>query len=251
MSIAGIRPTLVLVAGLLATGSAVAADEWRHTLVLYGVGASMDGESGIGTVEADVDVGFDDILDNLEFGAMAAYRGERGRWAIVADLIYMALEQDKDGLGQFGRTRATVDADQTIFEVDGAYAIDERLSVYGGLRWWDLEVDLQVLGGGPLGTDIARSGSEDWVDPVVGARWLWTINDRWSIVTKGDIGGFGVGSDFAWHVSAFADWRFAENVSLAFGVRYLDVDYEDGGGNSKFTWDVTEGGPAVGIAWRF
>lgn len=229
----------------------VAAEEWKHTGALYGVGASMDGETGVGNVTADVDVGFDDILDNLEMGAMAAWRSERGRWAVVADLIYMKLEQDKDGLGQFGGTRASAEAEQTIFELDGSYALNERLSVYAGLRWWDLDTDLVVVGGGPLGETLAASKSEDWVDPVVGLRYLMPLGENWELVAKADVGGFGVGSDFAWQATAFAAWSFSEHASLLLGFRVLDVDYEDGSGSDRFLFDMTEGGPSVGISWRF
>lgn len=242
-----------LAAGLaLVAGSAAAAkDHWTHTVVLYGVGASMEGEAGVGNVTADVDVGFDDILDNLEFGAMASWRAERGKWSVLADLIYMRLEQKRDGLGPFGGTRAAVDADQVITELDGGYALTDRLSVYGGLRYWNLDTDLQVVGGGPLGETLAASANENWVDPLVGLRYVLPLSASWELVAKGDIGGFGVGSDFAWHTTVFAGWTFAEHATLLMGFRVLGVDYEDGSGPATFRWDVTEGGPALGVAWRF
>ena len=242
----------VSMAALLVCGPAVAADEeWQHTVVLYGIGASIDGKAGIGSVTADVDVGFDDILDNLEFGAMAAYRGERGRFAVVADLIFMALEQKKNGLGPFGGTQAKVEADQLIVELDGSWALTERLDAYAGLRYWELDTELDVAGGGPLGETLSADMTEDWVDPIVGLRYVAPISEHWDFIVRGDIGGFGVGSDFTWHASAFATWQVSEHGSLLFGYRHMDVDYDDGSGSSRFRWDVAEGGPTVGFAWRF
>jgi hypothetical protein len=247
-----VRSATVVLAVLLTCGSVNAADEgWQHAAVLYGIGASIDGKAGIGSVTADVDVGFDDILDNLEFGAMAGYRGERGRWAVVADLIFMSLEQKKSGLGPLGGTRATVEADQLIVELDGSYAVTERLDAYGGLRYWQLDNDLEVVGGGPLGQTLDADDTEDWVDPLVGLRYVMPINESWELIARGDIGGFGVGSDFTWHVTAFANWRVSEHGSVLLGFRYLDVDYDDGSGAGLFRWDVTEGGPMAGFAWRF
>jgi hypothetical protein len=241
-----------LFAAVVACGSAsAAAEEWQHTVVLYGIGASIDGKVGIGDVTADVDVGFDDILDNLEFGAMAAYRGERGRWAVVADLIFMALEQEKSGLGPAGGTRAKVEADQLIVELDGSYAVTERLDAYGGLRYWELDNELEIVGGGPLGETLSASKTEDWVDPIVGLRYVAPLAERWQFIVRGDVGGFGVGSDFTWHTSAFAAWQVSEQGSVLLGLRYLDVDYDDGSGSDRFRWDVTEGGPMAGFAWRF
>jgi len=252
MTAAHVRPCLAASLALLAAGPAVAADDhWEHTAVLYGVGASMEGEAGVGNLTADVDVGFDDILDNLEFGAMASWRAEKGRWSVLADLIYMRLEQKKDGLGPLGGTRATVDAGQVITELDVGYAMTERLSAYGGLRYWNLDTDLQVVVGPPVNTNLADSTRENWVDPVVGLRYVLPLSANWELVAKGDIGGFGSGSDFAWHTTAFASWKFAEHASLLVGFRMLGVDYEDGSGPGSFTWDVTEGGPALGVAWQF
>ncbi|MCC6297047.1 MAG: hypothetical protein IT469_10105 [Pseudomonadales bacterium] len=242
----------VAVATLLACAPALAADEeWQHTVVLFGIGASIDGKAGIGSVSADVDVGFDDILDNLEFGAMGTWRAERGRWAVVTDLIYMALEQEKNGLGPFGGTRAKVEADQLILELDGSWAVTDRLDAYGGLRYWNLHSELDVAGGGPLGETLSAAMTEDWVDPLVGLRYVAPLSEHWDFIVRGDIGGFGVGSDFAWHASAFANWQFSEHGSLLLGYRHVDVDYDDGSGSSRFLWDVAEGGPTVGFAWQF
>ncbi len=252
MSTASMRRGAVVCAAVLAcVGTPAVAEDWQHTVAVYMVGASIDGEAGIGDVTAEVDVSFGDILDNLEFGAMAAYRGERGRWAVMADLIYMSLEQDKDGLGPLGRTRATVEADQLITELDGSYAISERLDTYAGMRYWRLDTDLEVVGGGPLGETLSASMTEDWIDPVVGLRYVLPLGAGWELVTRGDIGGFGIGSDFAWHATAYAGWQVAENGTIMLGFRYLDVDYDSGSGSNRFRWDVTEGGPTAGFAWRF
>lgn len=242
---------LATVAALACGGAAAAEESWQHTATVYMIGASIDGKASIGNLDADVNVGFDDILDNLEFGAMASYRGKRGRWAVVADLIYMDLEQKKDGLGPAGRTRAKVEGDQLITELDLSYALTDRLDVYGGLRYWDLDADLHIYGGGPLGKTLAASESESWLDPVVGLRYEWPLGRDWTLVARGDIGGFGIGSDFSWHATAFASWAMSEHANLLIGYRHLDVDYDDGSGAGRFRWDVAEGGPALGFAWRF
>jgi hypothetical protein len=39
-----------------------------------------------------------------------------------------------------------------------------------------------------------------WVDPLVGLKLHHKAGDRWRFTLQGDIGGFGVGSDFAWHL---------------------------------------------------
>jgi hypothetical protein len=41
---------------------------------------------------------------------------------VLADVIYMSLEQRKDGIGPAGNTRSKVEADQLILELSGACA---------------------------------------------------------------------------------------------------------------------------------
>ena len=75
-------------ASLTLAGSAAAqptAGEWSHTLVLYGMGAAIDGSAGIGDVEVEVDVSASEVLDALEMGTMAAYRAENGTWSLTVD----------------------------------------------------------------------------------------------------------------------------------------------------------------------
>lgn len=236
---------------LVAAPAMAADDEWQHTVALYGIGAAIDGKAGVGPVTADVDISFSDILDNLEFGAMAAYRGEKGPWAVVADLIYMDLETDKNGLGPFGQTRATVELDQLIMELDGSYAITDRLDGYIGLRYWDVDSTVTVAGGGPLGEDVSGSLSEDWVDLLYGLRYALPLGQKWTFVIRGDVAPMGTGADMSWHSTAYFDWRLGEHANLLIGYRHLDVDYDDGEGANRFLMDVSEGGPTVGFAWAF
>ena len=245
------RSTALL--GLLAATAPniAAANEWEHTAVVYMIGASIDGTAGVGPVEGDVDISFSDILDNLEFGGMAAYRADNGPFAVVADLIYMDLETDKNGLGPFGRTSANVELDQLIAELDASIAVTDRLDAYAGLRYWDVDSTVTVVGGGPLGQTINGSLGEDWVDLLYGLRYALPLGEKWTFIVRGDVAPMGTGSDFSWHSSAFANWRLGEHASVVIGFRWLDVDYDDGEGVDRFLMDVGQGGPTVGFAWTF
>lgn len=241
-----------IIAATMYFGTAIAADDhWQHEVLLYMVGASIDGKVGIGNIDADVDIGFDDILDNLDFGAMLAYRGELGPWAISADLIHLALATEKTGLGPLGNASAKADFDETTFELAGFYSLTNRLEAYGGLRYWDLSGSVVLTLGEPLAQTITADGSEDWIDPLVGLRFKTPLGEHWEFVARGDIGGFGIGSDFAWHTTLYAAWHPTTHTKLILGYRYLDVDYESGSGSDRFLWDVGQGGPTLGFGWRF
>jgi len=236
----------------IAMGSVQAAeDAWQHTITGYMVAASIDGKAGVGDVTVDVDTSFSDILDNLDWGAMGAYRGERGPWAVSLDVMYLAVEADGSGLGPLGRSKAHAEGDQLIVQLDGGYDITEHLSAYVGARYWRVDADVKLTSGGPQGEVLRAGRTEDWIDPLVGLRYAVPLGDRWLLIAKGDVGGFGAGSDFSWHATALAAWQVSELVHLLIGYRHIDVDYDDGSGRDRFVWDLTEAGPTLGVAWRF
>jgi len=238
--------------GLAASPATLAQEaSWEHTLAVYVVGASLKGTAGAGDVTADVDVSFSDILDNLDTGFMFAYRGERGPWSVGLDFSFMELESKANGLGPGGGTSARVESDQYIVQLDVGHALTERLGVYGGIRYTELDVEVEVVGGGPLGETLSRDASKSWADPVVGLRYAAPFGNRWLLVAKGDIGGFGVASDFTWAATVFAAYSLNEHAMLLLGYRHIDVDYKDGSGANRFVWDIATGGPAAAFAWRF
>jgi len=233
------------------TSVGAAEDAWQHRITGYLVGASVDGKAAVGDVTVDVDASFSDIIDNLDWGAMGAYRGERGPWAVSLDVMYLAVEADGSGLGALGRSKAEAQGDQLIVQLDGGYDLTEQLGVYAGARYWRVDADVKLKSGGPQGEVLRGGRTEDWIDPLVGLRYAVPLGDRWTLIAKGDVGGFGAGSDFSWHATALATWQASELVHLVIGYRYLDVDYDDGSGQDRFVWDVTEAGPALGVAWQF
>lgn len=91
------------------------------------------------------------------------------------------------------------------------------------------------------------SADKDWVDPIIGARAQWNIDDRWFLAGKGDVGGFGVESDFTWNLQASVGYKFNESVSLEVGYRYFDTDFSDG----RFTYDIAESGALIGLNFNF
>ena len=244
--------TQFLIAGLLALGAAgplQADDRWQHTITPYLFAAGMDGTTGVGPVTADVSLSFGDILDNLSWGAMLAYEGQKGPYSIAFDLIYMDLEADKTGPN--GLISGDAQVQQTALEVDFGYDVMPRVTVFGGLRYNNLDVDVRVRGSGPLGIERKAGGSETWVDPVIGVRGEYPFAKNWSAGLRGDIGGFGVGSDFAWQVVSSITWHASERIGVTGAYRYFQQDYENGSGASFFKYDIATSGPQLGVAFTF
>ena len=177
---------------------------------------------------------------------MVAYRGTSGPWAVMANAVFVGLGATKDlPLGG----AADVDVDQAILEIDGAYAITERFEVVFGLRGVATDVAVEVRS--PLLSTLNGDDSKSWIDPLVGARFEVPMGKKWAFVGRGDIGGFGLGSDLAWQATAHFDWQISPHVGMAFGYELLDMDYDDGEGPDEFRYDMTMQGPFVAVTFAF
>ncbi len=223
--------------------------EWRHVVTPYLMGAYMEGTSAIGELEADINLSPSDIFSNLDFGAMVAYRGETEGWAVMTDLIYMKLGASRTSPGD--NLLARVNLEQTTIQLDLARRLTERFEITLGARYWDVENTLQLIGQGPVGIDLRGDAGDSWVDPVVGLRFTHPFNPRWSLMGKGDIGGFGIGSDFTWHATLALNWMASDRVGVALLYRHIAVDYESGSGASRFALDITQAGPGLGVSFVF
>jgi len=237
-----------LLGGLLASVTQpVHADAWTHEFAPYLMGAGLSGETGVGDAVIDVDASFGDILDNLKFGFMGAYRGSKGPYSVMVDTIYVKLEASSKGPG--GQLSAKAEIQQAVVEADLGYALNERLELLAGLRYVGLQARVQASG--PQDQRLAGSKDESWIDPVIGVRYTWPLGDQWSAALRGDAGGFGVGSDLAWQAMASLRWQTSSRVGWLLAYRHLDMDYESGSGNRAFEYDMAMSGPALGVVLSF
>jgi opacity protein-like surface antigen len=238
---------MVLSLWLCAVASVAHAAEWTHEIAPYVWGSSMQGTVGVGALTAETDMSFSDILDNLEFGFMGTYRASTDRYSITVDAIYMGLGATERGPG--GVLKADIDLDQVGLSADFGYALNDRFTVLAGLRYVDLETQVEV--GGPLGNQRSASVQQSWVDPVIGAQCSWPFAGQWSLNLRGDVGGFGIGSEFAWQAIATLRWQLSPRTGVGLAYRHLDMDYEDGKGDERFLYDLATSGPALGVIFTF
>ncbi len=233
----------LLLAGLVSALSlpAFAADNqpegWKWDGTVYGLAAGMSGDITVGGTTAPLDTSFGTILDNLEFGFMGQLRASKGPWAVNTDVIYMGLGASKGGF--------SADIDQWCIEPTVGYRVNPSFEWLGGLRYNSLSGEIRGPGG------RAPTGSQDWIDPIVGFNYNLPTNSAWSFHLRADIGGFGVGSDLTWQAYPSASWRFSETGVFQMGYRWVYNDYESGSGAKYFRYDVTSQGPQVGVTFRF
>ena len=105
------------------------------------------------------------------------------------------------------------------------------------------------------GIAIASSDVIQWVDPVIGFRVRHQIDAHQEFSMRGDIGGFGLGSQFSWQ--ALAVYRYGwqleggQTLSALLGFRALSVAYSRGSGDDTTSINELLYGPIVGVSLRF
>jgi len=230
--------TLAAAAALLPTAlQAEATNQWSFDVSLYGLAAGMSGDVTVKGVSSDLDVGFDKIWANLKFGAMGSARVGYGKWALSTEVVYMDLEGSK---GLF-----TGKAQQWLVQPALEYQIDPHVGVYAGTRYNSLHLELD----GPGAINV--SGTHEWWDPVLGARFNLPVWKRLSFNLTGDFGGFDVGSRLTWQAYPYLSWQLSKLASVQVGYRLLYTDYETGSGLNRFKYDVLTHGPQIGFTLSF
>lgn len=209
--------------------------KWNFAVSLYGLAAGQSGDVVVKGVPANLDLDFDQIWENLDSCGMGTVRIGYGRWALVTDIIYLGLEASGD--------KVDAEFDQWLVTPALAFQASEQVELFAGVMYNNLSAEIS----GPFGR--RTSGTQEWWDPFVGADVNLPLTEKFSLHARGDVGGFGVGSDLTWQAFPYLDWRFAQWGSLQAGYRWLYADYEDSG--EGFAYDVTTQGPQFGITGHF
>jgi len=172
-------------------------------------------------------------LDDLEYGMMFALEVdmENSEWTLLVDSLFARFDDD-EGLLQ-------TELDARVLEVIAAYQAERGIELLAGLRYWNLDVDVDLA---PI---ASRGREESWVDPVVGVRGSRKVADAWSLHGRADVGGFGLEADWAYQLKLHAKYGFGPGSSLEIGYRHLFVEFDD------FDLAVALTGPLIGVGWSF
>ena len=222
---------------------------WHFALSPYLWFSAIHGTVGVAGRDASVHAGFGDIFSNLNLGLMAASEVRHQRLLLVTDLMWIKLSDDK-GLpeNQPGEIIAKLKVQNFMLGPEVGYRFIEqrRLNVdaFTGFRFWHLGSNLEFEPN-PLGQKF--STSQNWVDPLLGARIQTPLSAKLRFALFGDVGGFGAGSELEWQVATMLGYQINKMFTLQAGYRYLDVNYRSGG----FKYDVAMSGLLLGTTIHF
>jgi hypothetical protein len=193
---------------------------------------------GTGTVISDIDA----------LPVMIAGEARYGRFSLVGDFFYTALQQDldtRDLLWQGGHTRVT----STVGTLLGMVRILEEprqsADVGAGVRIWNINSKVSLNPG--LEPGVIRKSSVSWSDPLVAARYHAMLSPRFGITVYADVGGFDAGSRLTWQAVGSLDYDLTSSTTLRAGWRYLSVDKTRG----SFGVDLGFNGPFLAATFRF
>lgn len=226
-------------------------DGWWFHSTSYAWITALQGDMRIGNLPIPVDVSFSDAIDGvdeIDMAFMGGLEAGRGRWSLGVDLTYAKISDDYAGGGNvFDSFR--LEQTQWMINPFVSYQMVKashwHLDAIAGARINIFEMD--VTGRFASGGQVTVGGSREWVDPIVGLRGSWDLTDRLTAGFRGDIGGFGVSSDFTWQAYAGLGWKMTPRSSLAVGYRGLGTDYSRGG----FGSDIVTHGPLIGLQITF
>lgn len=247
------RKTLACLAALAALtgGPALAQDAsgaWRFSTTLYvwlpAVDSTLD--TSLGTLDSSISAS--DAIADLEFAFMGAVAAQRDRWSLIGDLLYTDISTSSSTPRGLLFTKGTADTELTAFSGYAAYRVAESeqgaLDLAAGFRLFSLDLDFTLRG------DLAETrrfgGGETWVLPLIGARAIFPIAERWTGTLFADVGA--VSSDeMTWQALARVDYAINANWSAVLAYRYMDIEKEVRGEDAS----VELYGPVIGVSYRF
>jgi outer membrane lipopolysaccharide assembly protein LptE/RlpB len=127
--------------------------------------AGLDGTVGLNGVDAEVDIGFDQILENLDMVFAARVEARKGRFGIYGELIYLSLSDGAQFTDRLiNNTRVQVDEYLADAGVSWRLVDNPRYSIdlVAGSRYTNLYQRLDLSGNTP----VITASSQQFVTEV-------------------------------------------------------------------------------------
>ncbi|HSI84984.1 MAG: hypothetical protein ACAI35_28190 [Candidatus Methylacidiphilales bacterium] len=228
----------------------VKPSDWQFKVGIPGWMPGVEGEVGVRNVTGDLDIGFDDLLRHIKAVAVLGFEIRHDKWAFAADGLYMKVADNLETRDIiFDSANITFEQAIVNFALSYRFIDTPRItmdaSVGGRFQYIGMTLDLETRR-----TRIpsqSREDSRDWVDPIIGINTTVQIYKPLAFTFKGDVGGFGVGSELTYQLYAGLDLQLSRRFYASLGYRYMSTDYTDG----DFKWDVSIGGPQLECGVKF
>ena len=235
-------------------------DGWKFNIIPFMWATSINSTVTVGGYDADTTTSFSDIWNHLNGAMMIHMEAQKGNLGFFLEPMYSRIRVDSTFVRQRDPNLPAIPRDLTLtytqwvveggaFYQAGKWRTGESkdewatFDILAGARYWSVKTDLDTS------TIINPGRSSSWFDPIVGVRFTADLSKKVLVNLRGDIGGFGVGSDFSWNALALFGYRFNEHITGLIGYRALYVNYKSGTNKERF--EETFYGPVLGVAFSF
>jgi len=263
--------SLIFAIGLVFMGSSaycqeddpcVEKEKWKFSLTPYVNTNSIDADVTVSGRTVGVDVDFSDLWDEFDvWGVAVVFAGQKGKWGFLLNASYIDVDGDyKLNIPIIDKVH--VKLEHAIIDASLVYRLFEgplrkkcylhtAIDVWGGARYNYLKEEISPRTNSGLSTTLGKS--KDWVEPLVGAKISVGLTKRLSLISMGNVSGFGVGSasDKTWDVTTGFSYRLFEKASLVLAYRIYEIDYSNGSGTEEFGMDGKVEGPWLGMSFYF
>ena len=253
--------SILLIASVVPTTAAADtdSDKWKFDADIYLWGAGIKGTTATG---GDIDISFNDLLNNLDMAFMGGLGATKGKYSLFLDALYLSVsgsDSYKESIPVLGPLELEVDVDGEvginawIATLGGGYNIVENekatLNLIGGARYFWLQLPVKFdFSAVPLGHQVNRQKKETpkgkvW-DGIVGAKGKINLNDKWYLPYYADVG---TGqSHLTWQVAAGVGYKF-KYADVLLSYRYLDYEFK----SDSAIDDLNLKGPLLGAKFYF
>lgn len=230
---------------LLITTHAIAeTSDWQWQITPWLWGAGMKGDVGAfrGVSALHVDKSFGDILKETRFSGFVEFSGQRDRFIVDTELMYIRTKETLSGNGE----KLNLKTNQLIATITPGYRVVDdpsyTLDLLGGVRYWDLNNSLNLHGSKITGR---YEEGISWWDGMAGLRGWYAFSEQWSLLTKVDVGSGG--SRKTWQLTGALTYQMTPNIAFSTGWKSMSVDYQRDG----HTYHTAMRGPLLAVTWVF
>jgi hypothetical protein len=215
---------------------------------------SMSGTTAIGNLPPTfICIPASQVFSYLKIGGMLYAEVHNDKLAFSSDLFYANLTQDASSKNDI--LSGTANLKQFLWELEGLYRLTPWLEAGVGARINNITSEVNIRYSPPLGNTPVTGNqqrSNTWVDPLIVTRLKTVIHDKWLLQLRADIGGFGIGSQFAWQLQPDIFYRASKLLQVGIGYRAISMNYYNNkSGSDYFSYDMQEYGPQIRIGFNF
>ena len=195
---------------------------------------TMNGDLTINGETRPINFTFEDFFKFSNLGLNGHIEIKKRRWAILFDYNYVEL------------LKGETNTELVLSELAFAWRLTKGAELIVGGRYFKSEVEFEYRDD----SDSIKKGKQSWIDPIIGGRISWDMTKHLVFITRADIGGFGIGSEFEWNLMTGVGYRLS-NITFLGAYRIWYAKYENGSGDNLFVYDLTTSGPGLAMVIHF